>query len=57
MKKILLDNNFETTLEDFLNENLQTDVEPLTENEISNLNSMSVGDIIYIGIVEVKRTE
>ena len=52
---LLVDNEFKTSLEDFIKANTAEDVEPLTMMDINCLNILEVGEEIYIGIVSVKR--
>ena len=54
-KIILLDNEDEVLLTDFIKHNTSEDVEPLTKTEIEDLNSLEIGQTIFIGICEVKR--
>ena len=44
-----------TTLEDILQVNADDDVEGLTEKEKESLEVANVGDIVSVGMVEVKR--
>jgi|GEM_PF-5375601 len=50
--ELLIDDNIKTTLEEVLNEN-----EDLSETDIACLKGLGVGDIMYIGVCEIKRTK
>jgi len=55
MATILIDNEFECSIESFIAENTCEGVEPLTETEMLELKNLNVGDSFYIGISEIKR--
>lgn len=56
MEKILLiDGDQETTMKEFIDANMDDNVEPLTAEEFNNVINLDVGDEIMVGICWVKR--
>jgi len=52
---LLLDNEIETTLSEFISVNTADDVEPLTSDEIKSLNALQIDKTICIGMTIIKR--
>lgn len=52
---LLIDNEIETSLEDFIKENTAENVEPITEFEIQFLHNMSINEVCWFGFSHVKR--
>jgi len=52
---LLIDNEFESSLEDFIAENQKEDVAEIMTSEIELLNSLQVGMKCFIGMCEIER--
>jgi len=52
---LLLDDEIETTLSEFITINTADDIEPLTDAEINSLNALQIDETIYIGFTIIKR--
>jgi hypothetical protein len=53
--RLLIDGIVRTTKDNFLQENSADGVEPLTEEEISSIHTLEIGQTICIGNCEIKR--
>lgn len=54
-KILLLDNEYQVTLTDFIEANTSNDVVPIPEHEIIKLNNLKIGESIVCGSSDVKR--
>lgn len=50
-----IDNEFETSIADFITNNTTEDVEPITKEEIEQIRALKVGDYVYIGSCKIER--
>lgn len=46
----------QSTLNEFLSENSQPDVTPLSELDIASVKALNEGESCFVGVVEIKRT-
>ncbi len=53
--KLLIDNDNETTLAEFIADNTAPDVEMPSQEDLHAVVTMKVGESVYCGMLEVKR--